>query len=290
MSILQCAVDLEALQAQAPALAAQYRDARPFPHIVLDGMVNVSPEDVAQFPPPEWDGWESLGTTYEFQKFVCADIARIPEPFTRLIEDLSRPRFLRLLEEITGIPALLPDPYLTGGGLHLSGPGGVLAPHTDFHIYSQLNLYRRVNVLVYLNEGWREEYGGCLELRGPGGETKTVVPELGRCVIFTTDDKSVHGFPDPIVDGRWRRSLALYYYTSQEAAGFSGDATTYWREHGAHVGARRTRLAAYRGLLQVSRAFSLLAHLVNPNQGMSWWKARQERINRAAAGDSPTAG
>jgi hypothetical protein len=181
----------------------------------------------------------------------------------------------------------VPDPYLTGGGLHLSGPGGVLMPHTDFHIYSQLNLYRRVNVLVYLNEGWREEYGGCLQLQGGTGETKTVVPELGRCVIFTTDDKSVHGFPTPIADGMWRRSIALYYYTSHEAAGFSGDATTYWREHGEQAGARRTRVAAYRGLLQVSRAFSLLAHLINPNQGMSWWKARQERMKRAGEGGPP---
>lgn len=282
MSLSQRSVDIDRLQAQAAALATQYREARPFPHVVLDGIVHLTPQDVEQFPPPEWDGWDALGTTYEFQKFVCADITRIPQPFAGLIDELSQPRFLRLLEQVTGIPALLPDPYLTGGGLHLSGPGGVLVPHTDFHIYSQLNLYRRVNVLVYLNPGWQEDFGGCLELRGGDGDTRTVVPELGRCVIFTTDDKSVHGFPHPIADGLWRRSVALYYYTSHEAAGFSGDATTYWREHGPQSGARRTRVAAYRGLLQVSRGFSLLAHLINPNQGMTWWKARKERIKRGS--------
>jgi len=286
---MQVSVDLDRLRDQAETLAAEYRAARPFPHVVLDGVVDVSPQDLEHFPPPEWDGWKALGTSYEFQKFVCNDIARIPQPFAQLIDDLSRPRFLRILEQITGIPALLPDPYLTGGGLHLSGPGGVLMPHTDFHIYSQLSLYRRVNVLVYLNEGWREEFGGCLELRtdGDAGDRKKVVPELGRCVIFTTDDKSVHGFPDPIVDGLWRRSLALYYYTSQEAADFSGDATTFWREHGAKSGAQKTRVAAYRGLLQVSRGFSLMAHLINPNQGMPWWKARQERLKQADGGGEP---
>lgn len=291
MPLLQCSVNIGRLEAESAALAAKYREARPFPHVVLDGIVDVGPEHLRQFPDPEWDGWDALGTTYEFQKFVCADIASIPEPFNDLIEQLSRPRFLRVLEEITGIPALLPDPYLTGGGLHLSGPGGVLAPHTDFHIYSQMNLYRRVNVLIYLNEGWREEYGGCLELRNERtGETTKVVPELGRCVVFTTDDRSVHGFPDPIADGRWRRSIALYYYTSQEAPGFSGDATTYWREHGAQTGARKTRVLAYRGLLQVSRGFSLLAHLINPNQGMSWWNARKQRLERAAKPGGPAAG
>ena len=43
-----------------------------------------------------------------------------------------------------------------------------------------------------------------------------------------TDDRSVHGFPEPVRgEGHWRRSIALYYYTSTEAPGFSGDTTTY---------------------------------------------------------------
>ena len=246
MALRQVSVDLDRLRDQAGTLAAEYRAARPFPHVVLDGVVDVSPQDLEHFPPPEWDGWQALGTSYEFQKFVCADIARIPEPFAQLIDDLSRPRFLRILEQITGIPALLPDPYLTGGGLHLSGPGGVLMPHIDApHRLPHLLPDEPVppGQRARLPErGLAGGVRGRLELRtdGGGGERKTVVPELGRCVIFTTDDKSVHGFPDPIVDGRWRRSLALYYYTSQEAADFSGDATTFWREHRAQSGAQKT--------------------------------------------------
>lgn len=282
--------NLGKFRANAEELAARYATNKPFPHIVLDDMLLAGPELADRhFPQPEWDGWRSLGDSYQFKKYTCDDIARLPAPFAQLINELSQPAFLRALEKVTGIPKLLPDPYLAGGGLHLSGPGGILAPHTDFHIYDAMALYRRVNVLVYLNDGWAESFGGCLEVgdRTKDGELEkdgaVVVPGWGRVMIFTTDDKSVHGFPKPIVEGHWRRSVALYYYTALEAPGFSGDASTHWREHGQQRGAaRKLRFGLFKFFMQTSRAFSLLAHLSNPNQGMGWWKNRQERVKQEA--------
>ncbi len=146
---------------------------------------------------------------------------------------------MSFLEAVTGIEKLIPDPYLKGGGLHLSGPGGVLVPHTDFHNYGELDLYRQLNVLVYLNPGWDESWGGCLELfedRQAERASSKIVPTWGTCVIFRTDDLSVHGFPVPIAPGHWRRSIALYYYTARENSTFSGDSTTVlatsWRVAG----------------------------------------------------------
>ena len=144
--------DVAALQADAAELAAQFQNASPFAHIVIDGLLRLNPEDMASFPDPDWPHWHSLGDRYQLQKQACDDISVIPEPFAGVIRQLSEPRFLKALEEITGIAKLIPDPYLTGGGLHASGSGGILAPHTDFHHYRGLNLYRRVNVLVYLND------------------------------------------------------------------------------------------------------------------------------------------
>jgi hypothetical protein len=271
--------DLSRFRDLVPAGSARYAAGAPFPHIVLDDMLLAKPEILESFPARDWPYWQPLGDTYQVEKYTCNDIGLIPEPYKSLIHELSAPAFLRLLEKLTGITKLIPDPYLAGGGLHLSGPGGILAPHTDFHIYDQLGLYRRVNVLVYLNEDWDESYGGCLELGEPGKVTATVVPRWGRMMVFTTDDKSIHGFPKPIAEGRWRRSVALYYYTAEEAATFSGDSTTHWREHGTQTGVvRKARFAAFKVLLQASRGFSLLAHLANPNQGGGWWKTRKERL------------
>lgn len=276
--------DLEKFKAGAEAFGARYTSNKPFPHIVLDDMLLAGPELAEKhFPQPDWAGWRPLGDTYQVKKYTCDDIARIPGPFAQLIQELSEPAFLRALEKVTGIPKLLPDPYLVGGGLHLSGPGGILAPHTDFHIYDAMDLYRRVNVLVYLNEDWDESFGGCLEVGDLSKDGALVVPGWGRVMIFTTDDKSVHGFPKPIVEGRWRRSVALYYYTALEAPGFSGDASTHWREHGRQSGAaRKLRFGLFKFFMQTSRAFSLLAHLSNPNQGRGWWKNRQQRLAEEA--------
>jgi 2OG-Fe(II) oxygenase superfamily len=278
--------DFEKFQREVDATASKYTKAHPFPHAVFQDMLAVGPEIMGSFPGPDWSSWAALGDAYQLQKFSCPDIEKIPEPFARLIHELSTPTFLKALEQLTGIKNMIPDPYLKGGGLHLSGPGGVLAPHTDFHVYEPLGLYRRVNVLVYLNEEWSEEYGGCLELGDVGSTSKTVVvPTWGTVVVFTTNDKSVHGFPRPIAEDRWRRSIALYYYTTEESKEFQGDTATYWRAHGKQTGVvRKVRLGLYRVLNNISRAISLLAHLANPNQGMSWWKSRQARVAKEVEG------
>lgn len=141
-------------------------------------------------------------------------------------------------------------------------------PHTDSHYYERLRLYRRINVLLYLNPDWEESFGGSLELweKGETQPAKVVVPTWGSCVIFRTDDRSVHGFSTPVAAGRWRRSLALYYYSSHDMAHFSGDPHIYWQQHGNHSGMNRLRLRAYQLLTGAAQRLSILAHRANPNK------------------------
>jgi len=256
--------------AERDRLRTAFASAHPFPHAVFDDFITAGADEVVpQFPGPDWNGWEKLVEKYQGGKASCSEIERIPSPLKEMVEELGSPSFLRFLEEISGLDGLISDPYLEGGGLHVSGSGGILAPHTDFHIYPRLGLYRRLNVIVYLNPAWQPEYGGSLVLYdGNEKPAQRVVPEWGRCVVFATDDRSVHGFPEPVVEGRVRRSMATYYYTSHEAAGFSGDTTTLWREHGEEgMGVlARARLGAYKGLLRGSRFLSRTAHFVNPNK------------------------
>jgi Rps23 Pro-64 3,4-dihydroxylase Tpa1-like proline 4-hydroxylase len=249
-------------------LALSFHTAKPFSHLVIRNFLRRAPEElIGHYPSPEWPRWNRFDDAYQPNKMFYNDIDGIPPTFAALIHDLSSPGFLRFLEKVTGIDALLPDPYLEGGGLHCSGPGGVLSPHTDFHLYRRLRLYRRINVLLYLNPTWKEEWGGCLELypKGSSIPAVTIVPEWGTFVIFKTDDDSVHGFSKPIVTDRWRRSIALYYYTTVEAPKFSGDTTTHWRTHGNLSGVARVRINLYDALIFCSRCFSHLAHLVNPH-------------------------
>jgi 2OG-Fe(II) oxygenase superfamily len=270
-------VRVESIRHRLTPLAEAFPTARPFPHVVIDDCLDLDPIELASFPDASWPHWRSLGDAYQHEKRACQERAVIPAPWGQLLDELNSPPFLELLEEISGIGQLIPDPYLEGGGLHRSEAGGILAPHTDFHVYGRLGLYRRLNVLVYLNPGWAPGDGGVLTLshaHRPGLEPRRVEPVWGRMVVFETNDVSVHGFPDPVAPGRARRSVATYYYTAAETPGFSGDYTTHWRQHGRIRARQRPRFWLSRALMQASRGFSFLAHLANPNQGVGWRRRR----------------
>jgi Rps23 Pro-64 3,4-dihydroxylase Tpa1-like proline 4-hydroxylase len=122
------------------------------------------------------------------------------------------------LEALTGIEGLIPAPYFGGGGLHQIEPGGFLKIHADFNVHPKLKLDRRLNMLVYLNKDWRDEYGGHLELwdRDLSACRKKILPSFNRTVIFSTTDTSFHGHPHPLTApvGMSRKSVSLYYYTA----------------------------------------------------------------------------
>jgi hypothetical protein len=276
-------IDFGALEGAADHLAKTYAAADPFPHVVVDDALALDLfADGADFPDFEWESWHRSPERYQLEKVTCKEWELIPGPFLEVINEMSRPRFLRWLEQVSGIPGLIPDPYLEGGGLHMSGPGGILAPHTDFHLHPRLGTFRRLNLILYLEPTWSERDGGCLELRDRDGVTKHVVaPNYGRMVIFETSDHSFHGFPEPIAEGRRRRSIALYYYTATDGEGFGGLlSTTDWREHGSGGAVHRLRVGLYRLLVNVARCFTFAAHLVNPNQGAATIRYARRHRNR----------
>ncbi|MCB9262381.1 MAG: 2OG-Fe(II) oxygenase [Flavobacteriales bacterium] len=135
---------------------------------------------------------------------------------------LNSEPFLNFLSELTGIENLMGDPYFEGGGCHQIKPGGYLKVHADFNKHKLTNLDRRLNVLVYLNQDWKEEYGGHFELWNTEMTKceKKLLPLFNRMAMFSTTDFSYHGHPDPLKcpEGRSRKSLALYYYTNGRPA------------------------------------------------------------------------
>ena len=205
------------------SMSADYCFSEPFPHIVID---NFLPEDLIKelgthFPT------EALKTDVIFDMGYAGHHKRqiLPsacDSFCRRSFDFfnSQP-FIEFLEGLTAIDGLLPDPHFAGGGFHETGRGGKLGIHADFRINNKLHVSRRMNVIVYLNEDWLENYNGSLELwsRDMTTKVKSVAPIWNRCVIFNTDADSYHGHPDPlnVPEGTMRRSLALYYYTASKA-------------------------------------------------------------------------
>jgi hypothetical protein len=138
--------------------------------------------------------------------------------------------FLNFLEKLTGIAGLIADPHLRGGGLHEIRREGALGVHADFNLYPRLNIWRRLNFLLYLNEDWDLSWGGELELWDRTGKQKVkgIAPLFNRAVIFDTSNYSYHGHPHPLMcpSDRSRKSIALYYYTTQAPEGESAPHTT----------------------------------------------------------------
>jgi len=212
-----------------------YRQAEPFPHIVIDDFLpeGIIDELIRVFPKPESPVWKQrINDAYQL-KLATNEVDKAPDAIRSLMYQLNSSTMLKALEKLTGEGPLLSDPYFDGGGLHQIERGGHLAVHSDFAQPPHLPLYRRLNLLIYLNPDWDESYGGKLELWSRDGKQKVreVLPVANRAVIFTTDTTSYHGHPTPLAcpPDRSRRSLALYYYSVEPPGRDHSGTQTRWR-------------------------------------------------------------
>jgi hypothetical protein len=230
---------LEKMNRYSEAWARQYSDNTPYPHIALDDFFDDSIiRKVLAAYPGEFDAsWNRTfldAGVYEEQKLSLDRLEAFPPYIQHFINALNSRLFLDFLERLTGIDGLIPDPYLVGGGLHMIPRGGRLAIHADFNRHKKLQLDRRLNLLVYLNYDWKPEWGGAFELwdKDVTAKQKAYLPIANRVVVFTTTDTAFHGHPDPLTSpkGKYRRSIALYYYTNGRPEGEkSEDHTTLFR-------------------------------------------------------------
>lgn len=226
------AFDEAQCRAAGRALAEEYQSASPFPHIAIDDLLDADLLRSIAGNYPALDGKQFFDRDQERFKFQF-NPEEVEFGTTRnLLAELNSQSFLGFLEEMTGIEGLIADPYFSGGGLHLTRRGGHLGIHADFNIHGVMNVERRLNLLVYLNDGWQGEYGGELELwdKSMSSCVKSISPVLGRAVVFNTSLDSFHGQPKPLTcpEDRDRRSIATYYYTSAaDLAGLKQRTTTF---------------------------------------------------------------
>lgn len=157
------------------------------------------------------------GTVYdndcERRKRTTRDLARMPAEVTRLLSWMRSESMVRLWSERTGIEGLVDDSTLHGGGLHVLGGGGWLNTHLDYARHPILQSYeRRLNLILFLNPQWQEEWGGAFEMCNPDGRVvERLYPSPGRLVAFETSDLSYHGTQPTRSDAPDRMTLAVYY-------------------------------------------------------------------------------
>jgi Rps23 Pro-64 3,4-dihydroxylase Tpa1-like proline 4-hydroxylase len=213
------ALDLDRFRAIARERRDAFVRAEPFPHLVLDDLLDpkVARAIVDEFATTAGD-WIFYHHVNE-RKRGFNDVTRMGPTTRAVVAELNTPAFLAALAELTGMPSLLPDPALEGGGLSAIEPDGYVNVHADFLSHSREPTWtRRLNLIVFLNDGWSTDDGGELELwdaevRAP---VVRIVPTFNRCVVFATTPTAFHGVPRVrCAPGGSRKSLALYYFTDE---------------------------------------------------------------------------
>tara|TARA_B100000989_G_C19494082_1_gene451151 strand:+ start:429 stop:1250 length:822 start_codon:yes stop_codon:yes gene_type:complete len=200
----------------------KYQNAIPFPYIELENFFN------DEFLNQVLDEFPDLSNIKDSLHYSGATDEKFTTPrgdsflmdnTKKFLSFLNSSLFINFLQEITSIKEpLIPDPHFIGGGLHQSKRGGFLKVHTDYAKHPETNLDRRLNVLIYLNKDWKEEYNGHLSLYDKDMKIchQKILPSFNKIVIFNTTDFSFHGVPDPILcpESDFRKSIAIYYFSN----------------------------------------------------------------------------
>jgi Rps23 Pro-64 3,4-dihydroxylase Tpa1-like proline 4-hydroxylase len=210
------------LLTQKDTLAQEFKNADPFPHV---GIPDFFAPAFAQRMFDDFPAFEDRFKRSELgdatKKASRTDVRNISDTYREIDDFIQTSEFLDLISEISGIPDLMYDPYYYGGGTHDNRHGQSMYVHVDFN-YHPRGWHRRLNLIVYLNPEWEEEWGGAIELHSnpwdPASDrVSAVLPTFNQAVLFETSERSWHGFkPVDLPEDKRdlsRKSFAIYLYT-----------------------------------------------------------------------------
>lgn len=187
----------------------------PVPHYIIDNFISKKEvEDCAAEVSQDSGKWVKYWNPSE-KKMACNDYDAFGASLQKMTDCMQGEEFIGMLSKSFQISPLQSDPLLHGGGIHVSGNGGMLSVHLDYAKHPRLPLLeRRLNAILYLTPFWQDEWGGATVLTKPDGRTVVarVYPKPGRLLVFATNDLSYHGVePVTCPDGVNRITLATYY-------------------------------------------------------------------------------
>ena len=213
---------------RADAIRLDFQRAKPFRHVAIDQFLD---EDCCEALLHDFPAFDEKKARDERgmvgRKAVVENVTDISRFYRQFYDYICSKPFLTAMSELTGIPDLIADKTLFGGGTHHNLEGQGLDVHIDFNIDERTMLHRRINLLIYLNKEWEEEWGGSIELHSSPSnplvdEVAGFLPLFNRAVIFETNEYSWHGFrriqlPE---DKRQlsRKSFSIYLYTKDRPA------------------------------------------------------------------------
>lgn len=213
--------------AMKETLRERFSKAIPFRHVVIDNFLD---EALARALLREFPVSRDGGTINRFgaagKKAFHRNLALLGPAYRLVDEQFRMGNVLEWIGDVADIGGLIYDETNFGGGTHENFDGRDLRPHVDFNYHPTTGLHRRLNLIIYLNEGWHSEWGGSIALhsdpRDPLNETIEYAPAFNRAIIFETTERSWHGFERISLPadekGRTRKSLSIYLYSADRPA------------------------------------------------------------------------
>ena len=201
-------------------LSQQFQTAKPYKHVVIENFLK---EDFANTLHDTFPPLNSLAKHYHGlneKKSEGSDFDKFNPAFSELRKALNTPEIQKIIEQITGIKDIYSTDDSLGAGIHQGENGSYLDIHIDFNIHHIEDVHRRLNLLIFLNKNWKEEYGGKLEMwdKDVTECVQAYLPSFNRCVIFATNDISYHGYSKITVPKDvTRKSFYCYYYSDIDA-------------------------------------------------------------------------
>ena len=210
------------------------KDDNLFPHIVIDNFLNNNVVEQVEEEMSQEMHWVSDDHNHSQKKQSMQIIGQMPPMVKSVCYFLNSKPFVDFLCYVTGHKNVIVDESLNGGGMHRTLRGGFLNVHHDYTDFDKFHdqwynpnskpkilgrgLYRHLNLLIYINDEWKSEWGGDLEFWSPDlkQKIKEVKFEKNKAILFGIDGVP-HGYQKPLEcpEDTFRKSLAFYYYTTQ---------------------------------------------------------------------------
>ena len=193
-----------------------FNDAKPFRFLIIDDFFETS---FAQKLANSFPSLEEMNVNYKGineRKSEHSDFNKLPLIFSELKQVISSTELTCAIETITQVQnlELINDRY--GYGLHQGGKNSFLDIHVDYNLHPIERKQRRLNLILFLNPEWRQDWGGSLELWNKNVSVceQSILPIFNRCVLFECNEYSFHGYsqidcPPHIT----RKSFYQYYFT-----------------------------------------------------------------------------
>jgi hypothetical protein len=186
----------------------EYVNKKPFPYwcidnFLLDEKAKAIQNEILRIDDSAWDRYSN---PFE-QKYTLRDKYNFPPLLKSLFDELTSDKFVDKLSSLVGYKLLL-DTSRNFWGVHKYSNGDKLDIHMDAGYHPSLNLKKQVTIGIYLSHDWKEDYGCEFEVwNGTSSasenpilfnKVESISPLFNRFIVFTCNDYSWHGNPNPV--------------------------------------------------------------------------------------------